>query len=90
MKNLAFVIIGLIMIAVALFMISRSILKKTGIAVTRAGRLQEMTQKVLNYAYKGKDKNGTIENLMKDFNLGKREAEYLYTRAMKQNKEEEE
>ncbi|WP_158462217.1 hypothetical protein [Salinicoccus halodurans] len=49
-----------------------------------------MTQKVLNYAYKGKDKNETIENLMKDFNLGKSEAEYLYTRATKQNKEEEE
>ncbi|SFK76181.1 hypothetical protein SAMN05216235_1571 [Salinicoccus halodurans] len=39
MKNLDFVIIVLIMIAVVLFMISRTILKKTGTAVTRAGRL---------------------------------------------------
>ena len=84
MENLDFIIILLIVLVMTLFILSRRVVGNVMESSTGRDRLAEMIRKVWKYDNQGKERNETVEKLMQDFNLGKREAEYLYERAMKE------
>ncbi|WP_017547593.1 hypothetical protein [Salinicoccus carnicancri] len=87
MENLDFIIILLMLLVIVLFIFSRGVLANIRKSSTRKDRLGEMIRKVWEYDRQGKGKYETIEKLMQDFNLGKREAAYLLDRAMKEKEE---
>ena len=88
MENLDFIIILLMLLVIVLFILSRRMIGNIMKASTGKDRLGEMIRKVWKYDSQGKVRNETIEKVMQDFNLGKREAEYLYERAMKEKEED--